>query len=122
MMVSVDKPDPVLNYASPTPRTRNRPWAIIVPAAVSGILCGLAWFSIGERLDNVFPNFVAWFFVPLVPPVVPSILASVYLKRPSRSRLTTFALFYGAWGLGHFLPYFVLYGFFVVFGLLGGTM
>ena len=97
--------------------TASSHWAFTIGAAVAlGLVSGLAWFSIGERLDNApIGNFLAWFVFPAVPPLV--IGLPILLLSKSRSiGVARYVTFLGCYYAAHWTPMGALLAFFFVSG------
>ncbi|MDY0171065.1 MAG: hypothetical protein RBS80_31285 [Thermoguttaceae bacterium] len=96
----------------------NSHWAFTIGAAVAlGLVSGLAWFSIGERLDDApIGNFLAWCVFPAVPPLVIS-LVIVLLSKPYSLGIVRSVVFFGCYYVAHWMPM----GAILMFFLLTGT-
>jgi hypothetical protein len=84
-------------------------WALTIGAAVVlGLVSGLAWFSIGERLDDApIGNFLAWWVFPAIPPFLISV-AIFLLSRPRAVAFSRSVTFFGCYYAAHWTPMGVL--------------
>lgn len=83
--------------------------------AVPGLASGVLWFRVGETLDGYAGNFVAWFVLPLVVPLV--IAGTCLLKNSSRETLIRGLVFVGVYYGFHWIPMVLVLLYFAVFGV-----
>jgi hypothetical protein len=86
---------------------------IILTGIAAGLISGIMWFWIGEKLDNLLGNFIAWYIVPAI---LPLLIAGILWIRKYNSLMTSssfFVIFY----LFHWLPILVLILYFWVFDI-----
>jgi hypothetical protein len=102
-----------------TARSRSCAWQYWI-AFAAGIVSGICWFSVGERLDDHMGNFLAWYVMPAVPPcVVVAICAVVRCRRcTGGENLRRSLAFVVTWYIAHWLPLVV----FVAVVTAGGGM
>ena len=87
----------------------------LLAGAVLGLCSGLSWFKIGEIFDNHFSNFIAWFVLPAV---LPLLIAIVYtLWKPARTTIITNVVFVTIFYAMHWLPFVSWYLYFILFNL-----
>jgi len=93
-------------------------WALTIGAAVVlGLVSGLAWFSIGERLDDApIGNFLAWWVFPAIPPFLIS-MAIFLLSQPRAVAFPRCAAFFGCYYVAHWTPMGVVIAFFLLSGI-----
>lgn len=78
-------------------------WTVAL-TIVLGLASGVAWIVVGERLDGLLGNDVAWFVCPLVFPVLLSALMSVRVRRHWKRSLTRGAVFVAFFYAAHWVP------------------
>jgi hypothetical protein len=87
--------------------------SIISTGFVAGLISGIMWFWIGEILDNLLGNFIAWYVAPAI---LPLLIAGILWIRKYNSLMTSlnfFVIYYSF----HWLPMLVLILYFWVFDI-----
>ena len=87
----------------------------LLAGAVLGLISGILWFRIGEILDGHTGNFIAWFIMPLI---LPLLIGGAYLfKKYSRDTLITGIVFVAVYYGFHWLPMLLVLLYFVLFNV-----
>lgn len=87
----------------------------LLTGAVLGLVSGLLWFKIGEKLDDHLGNFTSWFIMPAI---LPLLVAGICLVRKfSRNTLNTGIVFVAIYYGFHWLPMLLVLLYFILFGI-----
>lgn len=87
----------------------------LIIGVVLGLVSGILWFKVGEFLDGHTGNFIAWFIMPLI---LPLLIAGTYLlKKYSRDTLITGIVFVAVYYGFHWLPMLLVLLYFMLFNV-----
>ena len=76
----------------------------LLTGAVLGLISGILWFRIGEILDGHTGNFISWFIIPAI---LPLLITGAYLfKKYSRDTLVIGIAFVGIEKISITVPLF----------------
>jgi len=88
----------------------------LITGAALGLVSGILWFKIGEILDGYTGNFVSWFVMPAIFPLL--ITGARLFKKYSHETLGTGLAFVAVYYGFHWLPMLlVLVYYFVLFNI-----
>ena len=74
-------------------------------AVVLGLVSGLVWLDVGERLDHRVGNTVSWFICPLAFPLLVSLVMSLRARGPWTRSLAQAVVFVAVFYVAHWLPF-----------------
>ncbi|MBL7215387.1 MAG: hypothetical protein ISS71_06890 [Phycisphaerae bacterium] len=80
-------------------------------AVVGGICSGISWFWIGEGLDGILGNFMSWYILPGIIPLMISLFIYILgVKKQDKSKvvLVRSLCFLGLYYFCHWLPMFMV--------------
>ncbi len=88
----------------------------LIAGAVLGLISGIVWFKIGEILDGYTGNFIAWFIMPVI---LPLLITGAYLllKKYSRDTLVIGIAFVAVYYGFHWLPMLLVFLYFMLFNV-----
>ena len=89
--------------------------SFILTGATLGLVSGILWFKIGEIFDNYTGNFIAWFVMPaILPLLVAGVNLLIKFSRKNLIMSTVFvAVYYGC----HWIPIGLLLLYCIIFNL-----
>lgn len=88
---------------------------VLVVGCVLGFVSGILWFRIGEILDGYTNNFIAWFIMPAIPPLL--IIGVCLLRYYSRKTLIIDFTFIALYYAFHWLPIILVLLYFILFNV-----
>jgi hypothetical protein len=73
-----------------------------------GLISGILWFKVGEYFDDFLGNFVSWFILPAVLPLIIS-LAIVFAGFRQKTTITYGILFLILYYVFHWVPLVIFF-------------